>query len=379
MKDETISIFISGDFAPSLRVNEVIKRGDYQSLYNDILPIIQDADIAITNLESPLIEEGHPIKKTGPNLKSPVKSIEALKYAGFDMVTLANNHMMDYGKDGLSSTIQVCKKNNIRHIGAGMNDEAAKRIEYYYLKGCHIAFINCCENEWSTTQGNYPGCNPLNEVALFYQIKEAKTNADVVILIIHGGHETYEYPSLRMKQLYRWFIDLGVDAVIGHHTHCFSGYEIYKEKPIVYSLGNFIFDRKKGNSSWYHGVAAVVSIINKNQIGLTLVPFKQCDKKVGIYLLEQKETEYWLNKEHKKAEDIQNDSFLDNEFEKFVSRKEHLYRSFLEPNKSRWILALKNKGLLPRKIKGKKRLLYWNIIRGESHRDVLLQLLYQKE
>ena len=377
MKNENINIFISGDFAPSLRVNEVIKRGNYQSLYNDILPIIQDADIAITNLESPLIEEGHPIKKTGPNLKSPVKSIEALKFAGFDMVTLANNHMMDYGKDGLSSTIQVCEKNNIRHIGAGMNNEEAKIIEYFEIKGCRIAFINCCENEWSTTQGNYPGCNPLDEVALFYQIEEAKANADVVILIIHGGHETYEYPSPRMKRLYRWFIDLGVDAVIGHHTHCFSGYEIYKEKPVVYSLGNFILDRKNRSSSWYHGVAAVVSI-NKDKIDLTLLPFKQCDEKVGVYLLEQKETEDWLNKEHKRSENIQNDLFLDNEFDRFVSKKENLYRSYLEPNTSKWILALKNRGLLPRKIKGSKLLRYWNIIRAEAHRDVLLNL-FSKE
>ncbi len=378
MNNEAINIFVSGDYAPSLRVNEVIKRGDYQSLYNDLLPIIQNADIAITNLESPLLEEGQPIKKTGPNLKSPTKSIEAIKFGGFDMVTLANNHMMDYGKEGLFSTIQVCEKNNVRHVGAGSNLEEAKRIEYFDIKGSRIAFINCCENEWSTTQGDYPGCNPLSEVSLFYQIKDAKDSADYVILIIHGGHETYEYPSPRMKQLYRWFIDLGVDAVIGHHTHCFSGYEIYKEKPIVYSLGNFILDRKNKNSSWYQGAAAVISI-NRGQIGLTLLPFKQCGESVGVYLLGQKETEDWLNLEHKRTKDIQNDSFLDKEFNKFVSRKEHLYRSYLEPNTSKWILVLKNRGLLPKKIKGLKRLCYWNIIRAEAHRDIVLKLLSKEK
>ena len=376
--NETILIFFSGDFAPRLRVNDVIMQGDYSSLFNDILPIIKESDIAITNLESPLIEEGKPIAKTGPNLKSPVKSIEALKFAGFDMVTLANNHMMDFGKDGLFSTIQICEKNDIKHIGAGLNNDEAKKIEYYDIKQKRIAFINCCENEWSTTQGNYPGCNPLNEIALFYQIQDAQANADYVILIIHGGHETYEYPSPRMKKLYRWFVDLGVDAVIGHHTHCFSGYEFYKNKPIVYSLGNFVFDGKNRKSFWNKGAAATL-IITGNDIKLKLHPFNQCDDEVGLHLLTAEETQVWLQKEQVKTQQIQDDAFLEQKFEEFALQLESLYRSYLEPNKSAWILAAKNSGLLPRAIKGHKRLLFWNIIRAEAHRDILLELLSKEQ
>lgn len=374
MNNEAINIFISGDFAPRMRVNEVIEHGDYQLLYNDILPIIQASDLVITNLESPLLEEGKPIAKTGPNLKAPIKSVEALKFAGFDMVTLANNHMMDYGKEGLFSTIQICEKNNIKHIGAGSNIEEVKKVAYFDIKGSRIAFINCCENEWSTTQGDYPGCNPLDEVSLFYQIQEAKANADHVILIIHGGHETYDYPSPRMKKLYRWFVDLGVDAVIGHHTHCFSGYEIYKEKPIVYSLGNFIFDSAKRNSSWNIG-AAVKLTIQGGQTKMQLSPFTQCDNEVGIKMFGPKETDNWLEEEQQKSIRIQDDSFLEKKFEEFVTKQCNLYRGFLEPNQSSLVLAAKNRGLLPRKIRGAKRLLYWNIIRAEAHRDILLELL----
>ena len=378
MNNETINIFVSGDFAPTLRVNEMISKGEFHLLYNDVLPLINEADIAITNLESPLVDEGRPIAKTGPNLKAPVKSIDSVKYAGFDMVTLANNHMMDYGEEGLFSTIQACENVGIRHIGAGSNLEEAKKIEYFKIKGTCIAFINCCENEWSTTQGNYPGCNTLNEVALFYQIQEAKSNSDHAILIIHGGHETYEYPSLRMKKLYRWFVDLGVDAVIGHHTHCFSGYEVYKGKPIIYSLGNFIFDSSKRESSWNVGAAVLLSI-NETEISIRLMPFTQCDEVVGVKLFGQKETEIWLDKEKRKSEQIDDDVFLVQEFDKFVSKQERLYRSYLEPNTSSLILAAKNRRLLPRRIKGSKRLLYWNIIRAEAHRDVLLNLLSKEK
>lgn len=376
MNTKKINIFISGDFASFSRVKETINKRDYRLLYNDILPVIKGADIKITNLEVPLLENGKPIAKTGPNLKSPINTIEALKYAGFDMVTLANNHAMDFGTDGLMSTIELCDKNDIKHIGAGPNLLETKKIQYYEIRNTKIAFINCCENEWSTTRGEDAGCNPMDEVSIYYQIQEAKSNANHVIMIVHGGHETYEYPSPRMKKLYRWFVDLGVDAVIGHHTHCFSGYEIYKGKPIVYSLGNFVFDDRHmpRGSSWNIGAAALLSI-DENDIHLNLFPFKQNDDIVGVHLFDEKETKRWLEKERERTEVIQDDVVLRKKFEAFVDSQEKFYRSYLEPNESRWVHWAKNHGYLPRRIKGAKRLLFWNIIRNEAHRDILLEIL----
>lgn len=371
---DEISIFISGDFAPRHRVSEVIRNKEFSLLYGDVLPYIQKADISITNLESPLIDDGIPIPKTGPNLKSSIESVEALKYAGFDMVTLANNHMMDYGAEGLYSTISTCENNGIRCIGAGRNFIEASKICYFERKGKTIAFINCCENEWSTTVDANPGCNPLNEVNIYYQIQEAKANADFVILIIHGGHETYELPSPRMKKLYRWFIDLGADAVIGHHTHCYSGSEVYKNKPIIYSLGNFIFYKKTPNPSWNIGVFSILSLTNEG-VKIKLYPFEQFNSKMGLCLLAPDETNRWKQINKDKTEIINNDTKLTEMFEAFCSKNERLYRSYIEPNSNKYILAAKNRGWLKRHISGNKALLYLNIIRNESHRDLLLQLL----
>ena len=372
-----IKIFISGDFAPKHRINELIKDEEYNIIFGDILPLIKESDISITNLECPLIENGTPIKKTGPNLKASTKSIEALKYAGFNMVTLANNHMMDYGADGLNSTINICKKNNIEYIGVGQNITEAQTIKYFNIKNKKTAFINCCENEWSTTFGDYPGCNPLNEIDIYNQIKEAKSNSDYIIVIIHGGHEMYEYPSPRMKKLYRWFIDLGVDAVIGHHTHCFSGFEIYNEKPIVYSLGNFVFDSDRRDSIWNYG-ASVILTINENKISLELHPYCQCNTEAGIKLIKENDRTTWLNNENSKSLIIQNDELLYEQFKKFSLKKEKLYRNYLEPKSNRIILAAKNKGILPKRIDNEKCLLYTNLIRTESHRDLLLNILQNK-
>ena len=295
---------------------------------------------SLTNLESPLIDDGIPIPKTGPNLKSPIESVEALKFAGFDMVTLANNHMMDYGADGLYSTISTCENNGIRCIGAGRNLIEASKICYFERKGKTIAFINCCENEWSTTNCDKLGCNPLNEVNIYYQIQEAKANADFVILIIHGGHETYELPSPRMKKLYRWFIDLGVDAVIGHHTHCYSGPEFYNNKPIVYSLGNFIFDNKIRDASWNYGAFAVLSLY-ADRVKIELLPFEQCNKQVGVCLLKSYEVEQWINDDIQRNNIIQDDIKLEEEFNAFCKKSERQYKSYLEPNKNKYILLQK--------------------------------------
>lgn len=372
----TMVLFFAGDFAPRLRVNDVISSGNFGLLFNEMLPIIKSADFAISNLESPLIDEGVPIKKTGPNLRSPHKSIEALKFAGFNMVTLANNHMMDYGKEGLVSTIKICNNYGIQTIGAGVDLNEAKQIKYVKIDNKIVSFINCCENEWSTTHGCAPGCNPLDEVGLFYQIQEAKSNSDYSILIIHGGHEAYEYPSPRMKKLYRWFVDIGIDAVIGHHTHCFSGYELYKEKPIVYSLGNFLFDGPVRATSWNVGAVALLSI-EESHSHLDLIPYSQCGEAVGISLFSKSEEESWRTIAMNKSLIIADDSALQRKFDDYTKNNERNILDAIEPFSSHLIHAAIHKGLLPSLITKKKIRSLLNRVRCEAHRDCLINILNQ--
>jgi poly-gamma-glutamate synthesis protein (capsule biosynthesis protein) len=373
---DTVNVFISGDFAPTYRVLDLIQSGEYQLMYNDILPIIRKADIAITNLEVPLIESGIPIKKTGPNLKAPIKSVEALCFAGFNMVTLANNHIMDYGWEGLRSTMEICKRHDIKYIGAGKDLTEAQAIRYLESNDSVIAFVNITENEWSTTQGDEPGANPLNEIGQYYQVSEAKRNSDYVILIIHGGHETYGLPSPRMKKLYRYFIDIGADAVIGHHTHCFSGHEVYNDMPIIYSLGNFIFDSPnfRNDSEWNRGCAVMLKIQN-GKVDFELIPYKQCDKTVGVSLLCFDERKAFYEEAGNKSILIQDDKKLAMHFNKFVQSQIRLYSSFLEPIKNRFLLAAMNRGIMPRLINSKQKRLILNLIKAEAHRDILLNLL----
>lgn len=259
-----VKVFVSGDFCPINRTEKLIFEGDFNKIFNDLLPIIKQSDIAVTNLECPLTTNDLKREKSGPSLKASENAVDSLQFAGFNLVTLANNHIMDYGESGLNSTLSKCREVGIDYVGIGSNNQNARKTFYKLINGVRIAFINFSENEWSIAKDNSPGANPLNVILNYYDIREAKNNADYVIVIVHGGHEDYSLPSPRMKQTYRFFIDAGASIVIGHHTHNFSGYEIYKNSPIFYSLGNFIFDRGKMiNSRWNRGLAVQFSLEKK--------------------------------------------------------------------------------------------------------------------
>jgi len=375
--ENKISILLTGDFYAGNRIENLISQERYNDIYNDFLPVIRSSDIAISNLESPLTEHHIPIKKTGPAIKASKKTLEALKYAGFNLLTLANNHIMDFGRQGLVDTLELCDKNEMDYVGAGMNHKEASQIFYKEIKGKKLAFINIAENEWSTTQGNEPGANPLNPVANFYSIREAKRNADFVFVVVHGGHEMYALPSPRMKETYRFFVDAGASAVIGHHTHCYSGYEVYRGSPIFYSLGNFIFDWPgKKNSIWNTGYAVKFSITEAD-LSFDLIPYEQCNEKAGLNLLNNNSSVVFQTKLNNLNKIILDDDELNKKFEAWCLQETKSYNAFLEPHSNRYLHALQNRGLFPSFLKNNKRLLYSNLIRCEAHRDIVLKVLKQ--
>ncbi|MFN3873601.1 MAG: CapA family protein [Ignavibacterium sp.] len=377
---QPLKILFTGDFYGGHRINSLIQSQNYGEIVNDFLPIIRNSEIAVTNLESPLTNSNKPIPKTGPFLKSNQEVVKAFKFAGFNLVTLANNHIMDYGIEGLKDTLDILTKNDIKFVGAGFDFEQASSTLYKTVYEKKIAFLNFAENEWSTTIGKLPGANPLDPVLNHYAIKDARDNADFVFVIVHGGHEMYNLPSPRMKKTYRFFIDSGANAVIAHHPHVISGYEIYKNCPIFYSLGNFIFDKpvsvkaKNEFSGWNTGLAVQFKII-ESEIDFELIPHYQNTSIPGVQLLSDADKNFFYQHLHSLNEIIQNDDELENEFEKYCLRVGDLYKFYIEPHSNKYIHFLQRKKVLPSFLSKKKRLLYKNLIRCESHKDIVLKTI----
>ncbi len=370
-----INILITGDYYPGARIEALSLDGKHEAIFGDFLPEIRSADLAVTNLEAPLIEHGKPRAKTGPAIKSKPECIASLSFAGFNLLTLANNHIMDYGEEGLNSTLDACKKHGLAFVGVGQNLEEAKAPYVTEIQGIRLAILNIAENEFGTTQGTRPGASPLNPVQNFRDIQEAKAQADCVIVITHGGHETYPLPSPRMKATFRFFVDAGADVVINHHTHCASGYEVYQDKPIFYSLGNFVFDwPKPKNADWYEGYAVKLRISRK-ELDFEIIPYTQNKQQVGVYKQQGKQAEHFHQRLLELNKTIADDKALQQAFEAYCKKVSCMYNAYLEPHSNYWVHALQTRKWLPSFLNTRKRLLLLNLTRCEAHRDVLLEIL----
>lgn len=371
-----MKVLIAGDFCPHGRVEKLISQGDYSSVLREVKPCISSVDFSIVNLEAPVVShEAAPIEKQGPNLRCSSKAVESLGWAGLNMVTLANNHFLDYGEEGVQNTLQACEQNRMATVGGGMNLAEAQRIFYKKISGEVLAVINCCEHEFSIATAKTAGSNPLNPMRQYYQIKEAREKADYVLVIVHGGHEYYQLPSPRMVETYRFFIDAGADVVVNHHQHCYSGYELYNGKPIFYGLGNFSFDWDGlRNSVWNEGFMLQLEFGGENVV-FNMLPYTQGDKNAGIKLMRGEKNEDFHEKIEKLNGIIVNDDSLAQSFLDFTKTKKKGMLSNFYPFSNRYIKALYHRYLLPSFWNKKKALAIRNMVECEAHRDVLLAVV----
>lgn len=375
MDNKEVNIFVSGDFCAINRIEDKILSSSKEDILVDLMFIIKGADLSITNLECPITKFNKPVSKTGPALKGIPKAVSFLADSGFNLVTLANNHIMDYGQVGLKDTLKELREANIDYVGADIDGFKASTIFYFEKFGIKIAILNFAENEWSTTNSEAAGANPVNPIQSFYSINEAKKNADAVIVINHGGNELTNLPSPNLKELLHFYVDAGADCVINHHTHFISGYEIYNKKPIFYSLGNFIFDNPSyRNSDWNSGLA-VQLIWKQDRFDFELFTFNQCDEKVRVTLDNFEKKQLVLEKIESLNKIIVDDKELKIHYERYIQKKKRMYLSYIEPHKNKYLLALQNRNIFPRFWSKRKRLLLLNLIRCESHREALISIL----
>lgn len=370
-----MKILVAGDFCPQYRVAEKFEEGKYKAVLCEIRDIVSNADYSLVNFECPVTKGSErPIEKCGPNLQCSEKGLEAVKWAGFNCVTLANNHFLDYGSEGVENTLKLCEKYGIETVGGGKNLQEASKILYTEIEDKTLAIINCCEHEFSIATEDTAGSNPLNPIQQYYAIKEAKTKADYVLIIVHGGHEHHQLPSPRMQETYRFFVEAGADAVVNHHQHCYSGYEIYNEKPIFYGLGNFCFDDPNvSDGIWTEGLIICLNF-EDTSVSFSIHPYTQCNREASVRLLEADTYEARIRELNSI---IVNESELKKETNCFYDIREDYYSDIFEPIRWRYFLGAKHRKWLPSLISKKRFLEASNYVMCESHRDILLHSFFK--
>lgn len=371
-----MKIVITGDYCPWERVAWDFANSDYNAIAA-LKPIFVQADYSIVNLECPILQGGEkPIEKSGPHMHADARAVEALTEIGVRCVTLANNHFRDFGDEGVLNTLSELSAHGIDYVGGGKNLSEASAVLYQQIGEETLAIINCCEHESSIATNTRCGSNPINPIQQFYAIREAKQNADYVLVIVHGGVEHYHLPTPRMQETYRFFIDAGADAVVNHHQHCYSGYEEYKGKLIFYGLGNLCFDRSKRNSPWNEGYMVELSF-SHSLIAHYCIPYHQSDAEPKIVLYSEQEKQSFDKCIEELNTIIANQDKLKEAYEELKRDTRMKYRTYIEPYKSRLMRFLFRKHMLPSFMRRKYTLIN-NIIQCESHRERLLDALTHK-
>jgi gamma-polyglutamate biosynthesis protein CapA len=229
-KDKLITIIATGDIIPARYINyQAVKRNNFKWPYEKTYEILSSSDITFANLESPLIDNC-PLTSEGMVFCGDKHNIEGLVFSGIDIVNLANNHLANWGQKGIEETIKTLSENNIFYTG--INGPV-----FYEVKGARFAFLGFDDVD----RGQL--LSKADEENISKEIKEAKKEADIVIVAFHWGVEYTSQPSPRQKYLAYLSIDSGADLVIGNHPHWIQPIEIYDGKVIAYAHGNFVFDQ----------------------------------------------------------------------------------------------------------------------------------------
>lgn len=209
------------------------------SLDNTITKLCADHSLCVFNLEGCFSAEKNKITKAGPHLLINPENMKEI-FDNFNLAILANNHIMDYGPEGLISTTVYCKNKNCSYIGAGKNlDEAFTTFE-----NDKYTIIAVAEHEFGGALNNCPGIATTENIRIIFEkIISAKKLNKKAIIVCHGGTELLSFPPPYIKEQYKLWIDYGADLIIGNHPHVAQGSEKYNGKTIFYSLGNFVFLR----------------------------------------------------------------------------------------------------------------------------------------
>lgn len=263
-----ITIGAVGDISFEGRVSD---KPDF-SVFSEVRHIMKSCDLGIANLENPLTSRGQkvPGKCT---LHGDPGWASVLKESGINVVSLANNHMMDYGCQGLFDTVDALDSAGIRHLGAGKNRDAACAPLFLSIKGRNMAFLarsSVIVSSPSYAGPSTPGVAFLDTEELIDKIRSCRDQADRVIVILHWGLEEYFYPAPAQVNLARRIVAAGADEIIGHHPHVLQGVQRKGNALVAYSLGNFLFDDFSWDAGGEKDKNMIFTLSESNRKGMIL-------------------------------------------------------------------------------------------------------------
>lgn len=243
---QPVTLLFVGDIMMDRGVRAVITKhfeGSYDTLFENT-PFIAKADVAFANLEGTVTEEFSPRTGSKFSFRMAPESLDALKRAGFDIVSFSNNHVGDYSTKGFVKTLELLQEKGIAYAGAGFDRTEAITPTLFTIRSMRIGYLAFTDvgPDWLQAGDGKAGTVIVKDPQFLEIITQAKTHADVLVVSFHWGNE-YSPATTRQETIARNAIDAGADIIVGHHPHVMQRVEWYNSKLIFYSLGNFIFDQ----------------------------------------------------------------------------------------------------------------------------------------
>ena len=301
-----MKMLLLGDVCPTEKNAELFRQKNIDALFGNALPVFENNDFTLVNLECALTDHDKKIDKYGPALKAPGETAEVLKRIGVDCCGLSNNHVFDFGKKGIRDTISALQYNGITYTGFGENYEASRKNLVIANGGQKIAIIAVCEHEYSYALDYRMGSRPYDEYDTMEDIREAKKDCDRVIVTYHGGKEFSRYPSPRLRKLCQAMVKNGADVVLCQHSHCIGCYENYNDAHILYGQGNFHFVKEHSFEGWQTSLTVKYDT-KTNEI--TFSPLKNTD--VGVSIPNKEEADKIMSDFYARNEELQNGKWIE--------------------------------------------------------------------
>jgi poly-gamma-glutamate synthesis protein (capsule biosynthesis protein) len=251
VNDEVFHLAAVGDIMLDRSLGYGLQQGDLTYPFSDVAGQLQEADVTVGNVESALGDLGEPEQKRYP-FRAPPEAAGALGLGGFDIVSLANNHGMDYGQEALLQAIDLLQQKGVMPVGAGGNSSEARApeiIEVNNLKTAFFGYVNVPAEastgfdtaSWTATEET-PGIAWADPQVIAEDVAAIREQVDLIVVMLHSGFEYLPTPSEPQIEAAHAAVDAGADLVIGHHAHILQGIEYYGNGVIIYGTGNFAFD-----------------------------------------------------------------------------------------------------------------------------------------
>lgn len=367
----SVKIAILGDICPEWGFPEQFETGDAQNVFHDILPRLQAADLVVANLEAPATACIEKMPKNSINLKARPNDVSVLKAAGIDGVALANNHILDYGVDGLRDTVNTLERETLFYYGLSNRDNQTE-AHICRINGVRIGLLAFAEREFNCAVDYGNGAALWDDLESPQIITQAKAQCDYLIVQYHGGIEHYIYPSPYLQKKCRAMANAGADFVTCQHSHCIGTHETWHGSEILYGQGNAIFGTNP-TAGWNNGLLAEITI--DDTVTVTYIPITA--KPDGEYVADPQTAQTILQNFESASAHITDPAFVQEQWTIFCQNHtaEYLPLQFAWGRITNKLNRMTNGRLMTLFTKRLARRNAMNLIRCDAHREVVQTIL----